>query len=286
MDYAIVEAAQRAGVCVFDGVNAHVLPDDAHDWREVSASGPNAPRASWRARVIVAADGLGRPSLAALSDFSSRPAVSSRVGFGMTGAIAPANAGEYPAGRLHMAVRPDGYAGVTRVADGRLCIAAAVDPRVVRGRDSLGSWLANATAASGWPDLPGLESAKFRGTPLLTRLERRRAGRRLLLVGDAAGYTEPITGEGMAWALAGASALPDVVVAGLREWGPAIEQRWEQTLDAVVFRRMRLNRFLTTTLRRPALSRAVFAAASLFPSGASAVARRLNRTTQLLERVA
>lgn len=286
MDQAIVDSAQRAGAVVIDGVHARVLPDNGRQWREVSVNGANLHHATWRARVIVAADGLGRPSLASLSDFSSTPVVGSRIGFGVTSALAPPSADEYPAGQLHMAVRSDGYAGVTRLIDGRLCIAAAIDPRVARQGERLGSWLANVVAACGWPELPGLESAKIRGTPLLTRFERRLAGRRLLLVGDAAGYTEPITGEGMAWALAGAAALPDVVVGGLHNWTSADERLWEQTLNAMVFRRMKLNRFLTTTLRRPALSRAVFAAASLFPSGASALARQLNRSRQQLGRVA
>jgi flavin-dependent dehydrogenase len=44
------------------------------------------------------------------------------------------------------------------------------------------------------------------GTLPLTRRTPRPAGHRVLVVGDAAGYVEPFTGEGMAWALATASA--------------------------------------------------------------------------------
>ena len=45
----------------------------------------------------------------------------------------------------------------------------------------------------------GLVEAPWRGTPLLTRRSAHRAGTRIFALGDATGYVEPFTGEGMAW---------------------------------------------------------------------------------------
>lgn len=51
------------------------------------------------------------------------------------------------------------------------------------------------------------------GGPFEQRVERRVIGR-ILLVGDAAGYLDPLTGEGIALALATASAAVDAIAAG------------------------------------------------------------------------
>ena len=70
--------------------------------------------------------------------------------------------------------------------------------------DSNGSLADAATAVlreARFPAIPALAGAEWRGTPLLTRRESRLAANRLFLLGDAAGYAEPFTGEGMTWAV-------------------------------------------------------------------------------------
>jgi 2-polyprenyl-6-methoxyphenol hydroxylase-like FAD-dependent oxidoreductase len=47
----------------------------------------------------------------------------------------------------------------------------------------------------------------WRLVPSLTRRPKRVAEERLFLIGDAAGYVEPITGEGMLWAIMSACAI-------------------------------------------------------------------------------
>ena len=131
-----------------------------------------------------------------------RIAARSRIGCGTT---LPATAIDLPAGELVMAVGRGGYCGVVRLEDGRIDVAAAVDPgRLQRGgvaaavadilREAGGgaATLARAVAAAG-----------FRTTPLLTGVRPLVAGpwRRILVVGDAAAYVEPFTGEGIGWAL-------------------------------------------------------------------------------------
>ena len=49
---------------------------------------------------------------------------------------------------------------------------------------------------------------QWRGTPPLTRRAPSLAAERVFVLGDAAGYVEPFTGEGMAWALASARPWP------------------------------------------------------------------------------
>ncbi len=101
-----------------------------------------------------------------------------------------------------MACGRRGYLGLVRLEDGRLNLAAALDPCWMRVCGGPGPAAARLLAEVGWPPVPNLAEQNWRGTPALTRQARRRAAERLFLIGDAAGYIEPFTGEGMAWALA------------------------------------------------------------------------------------
>ncbi len=101
-----------------------------------------------------------------------------------------------------MAVGKDGYVGLVRLRDGSLHLAAALRPGPCArpaGRASAASVL---LAAAGFPAIDGLASARWQGTPDSTRRTRPLADARVFVLGDAAGYVEPFTGEGIAWALA------------------------------------------------------------------------------------
>jgi 2-polyprenyl-6-methoxyphenol hydroxylase-like FAD-dependent oxidoreductase len=65
------------------------------------------------------------------------------------------------------------------------------------------------------PTTTTLAAAAFRATPPLTRSAPLVSGPRgqILRCGDAAGYVEPFTGEGIGWALAGARLLATALVA-------------------------------------------------------------------------
>ena len=87
--------------------------------------------------------------------------------------------------------------------------AAAVDPAFVRASGGPGAAIASICAEAGVADqTPPREG--WIGTPLLTRRIRAQDGS-VYRVGDASGYVEPITGEGMSWALLGAAALAPIL---------------------------------------------------------------------------
>jgi flavin-dependent dehydrogenase len=106
--------------------------------------------------------------------------------------------------------------------------------------------------------LPAEAVTATRGAgPLRQRVRARTAGR-VLLVGDAAGYVDALTGEGIAVSLGCAAALVDAVVADR----PAdYERSWR--------RASRRYRWITETLlwtrRRPLLARAIVPAAAVLP---------------------
>jgi menaquinone-9 beta-reductase len=150
--------------------------------------------------------------------FRDRPtiAAASRLGVGTT---LPAGVGSLPAGELVMAVAPHGYCGLVRLEDGRLDLAAAVDRKCLADAGSPAAAIAGILAASRGDRAAGLvapavsdllAAATFRGTPPLTRTSPVASpSGRVLRVGDAAGYVEPFTGEGMGWALTSARLLDE-----------------------------------------------------------------------------
>jgi len=171
------------------------------------------------AEIVVVAAGLADAIRGGGCDRDERVVASdSRVGLGTT---LPATAGGPPPGELVMAVSRRGYCGVVRLADGRVDIAAAVDRGIVAAAGSPAAAIATVLAETGGdraanlatPEaVAHLAAALYRGTPPLTRRRpvASQSGR-ILRIGDAAGYVEPFTGEGMGWALVSARLCDEAV---------------------------------------------------------------------------
>jgi flavin-dependent dehydrogenase len=183
---------------------------------------------------------------------------------------------DYRPGTIYMALGRDGYVGVVRVEGGRLNVAAAFDPAPVKQK-GMAPLAEEILRQAGLPVIAGLGSAEWRGTPLLTRRAESVAGERILALGDATGYVEPVTGEGMAWAMIAAVAAAPLAVEGARAWTPIIARRWEGEYRDLVARRTWFCRTITGLLRSPFATRSALVAASILPSAASAPLRWLDR---------
>jgi flavin-dependent dehydrogenase len=98
-------------------------------------------------------------------------------------------------------------------------------------------------------------------------------------LGDAAGYVEPFTGEGMAWALAAGAALAPLALRACDRWEPDMEHEWERVFRRQVARRQALCKGLAFVLRRPRVAGVAFAALGRMPALAGPFLRRLNTPT-------
>ncbi|NNF14877.1 MAG: NAD(P)/FAD-dependent oxidoreductase [Gemmatimonadetes bacterium] len=219
------------------------------------------------ARVVVDATGLGGLHLPGERS-TEEVASGSRVGLG---AVFPSAAYHMcPSGELQMTVGRDGYVGIVRTEDGLLDVAAAVD-RDLLARMGPGGAVSELLASTGGPRsggnrLPdGEPSFGWRGTPALTRRSIRTAEGAVFRVGDAAGYVEPFTGEGMGWALAGGVALAPFVRQAVAGPSDRAAAGWTQAYRRIVERRQRMCRLLAHGLRRPAVVRAVVGALGVAP---------------------
>jgi flavin-dependent dehydrogenase len=201
-----------------------------------------------RAKVVLAADGLGNPSLSEVCEIHDRTAKRSRLGAGCEVNRFPP---EYESGVIHMAVGRGGYVGLVRVESGALNIAAAFDARLVRETGGPARAAANVLTQAGFPAIPAMADAEWIGTPALTRTTSPVAAERLFVLGDAAGYVEPFTGEGIGWALSSAVAIAPLACAACERWQPSLVAEWSRAHARLVRTRQRLCRGLAALLRYP-----------------------------------
>jgi flavin-dependent dehydrogenase len=197
-----------------------------------------------RTRYLVAADGLHSPVRRMLGLEAPRRGPR-RFGLRQHVAIAPWTS--YV--EVHWSPRAEAY--VTPVASD--CVGIAV---LAPDGGSFSSLL------SGFPALASRAAAapasKVLGAgPLRQRVTRRVAGR-VLLVGDASGYVDALTGEGIALGLAQARAAVAAVVAG----SPA---SYEKAWHRLSWRHNMLTSSLVSVSSRPLLRRGLVPAASALP---------------------
>ena len=182
-----------------------------------------------------------------------------------------------------MAVGRDGYLGIVRLSDGRLHAAAAIEPRELNGGTGIGSIADRILGEAGFPRIDGLREARWKGTLALTRRTRPLGDHRLFILGDAAGYVEPFTGEGIAWALESGRAIVPIGLRAVSRWEPSLVREWEQVHQRVVRRRQAFCRAAAIVMRRPLLVRAALGAAAWVPGATARVLAELNAAPPLVE---
>ncbi|MFF5798948.1 NAD(P)/FAD-dependent oxidoreductase [Streptomyces albogriseolus] len=209
------------------------------------ADGVTVPGAGLRARWLVAADGLHSPVRRSLG--LDRPArTAPRYGLRRHYAVPPWTS--------HVEVHwgPDAEAYVTPVGPRLVGVALLTSRRAPYD-----------TQLAGFPELaarlpPDAAVTPVRGAGPLRRRSRTRVHGRVLFVGDAAGYVDALTGEGVCLALAGARAL----VANLRRGTPG---RYDTDWARATRRYRVLTELLVRTRQQPALAPHIVPMAARLP---------------------
>lgn len=240
LDHMLAVHAVANGVHVRTGVAATVMPRDADLWRV------RADDEDLRARVVIVADGLQGSALRGLAGWSWRVAPRSRMGLA---ARLPA-ATKVPAGAIVMAVARAGYVGLVRLEDETVELAAAVDPHAFKQAGDPLVLLHSILDEAGFPIERQEWISSCRGTALLSRRRERVEADGLFVVGDAARYVEPFTGEGMSWALSGGLEVAEYASAACR--GVYEDGTWTRTLATVTRTRQRRCGWIARGLRHPA----------------------------------
>lgn len=276
LDHALLEQAVAAGATFRSRVSA-TIDSIAEDHARVHLREDGASMSQVRAKVVLVATGL------AGMDFSNMPGLARKIAM-----HAPIGSGVFiddpngfPAGVIHMAVDGRGYVGLSRVEDGRLDIGAAFDPAACRQAGGVGELAAAIIHQAGF-DVPcGLAEARWAGTPRLTTRPAAVAMGRVLLVGDSAGYVEPFTGEGMSWAIMGATAVAPLVAQHLQSKhlpsSSYLAKAWIVRHRKLLHRRQWMCHCVTRLLRHPRLTRGVMGVLSSHRAWADWVASRVHQ---------
>lgn len=272
LDWALIEAAEEAGVEFWSRAAGMVADEDAGGVAVSVTRRENREAETLRARCVVVADGLAGTALSRRLEFAVEERAGSRMGAAV---VLDGGQRDYGVGTIHMTSGLGGYVGMVRIEDGRLNIAAAVDPGFVKACGGPGVAARAILDGAGMPRIEGMEDAKWKGTPGLTRRRVCVESRRVLVVGDAAGYVEPFTGEGMAWALAcGVRVAPTVALRVRGEW---IEGAWAREYRRIVGVRQRVCHGVAWLARRPQVARSVVRVLGVVPALARPVLKGIER---------
>ncbi|MCC9603707.1 FAD-dependent monooxygenase [Stieleria sp. JC731] len=229
-------------------------------------------------KSIVLADGLGRPSLKT-DEFHDRVAPDSYIGLGTT-IPTTAHTGWMKPNAIHMAASDIGYVGLVMLDDNTVNLAAAVSSNAMRDSGSPEKLVDQILGLAGFPKIE-TTGLQWRGTRPLSRRVNRVSGDRIFLIGDASGYVEPFTGEGMAWGMHAGMLVAEAVrscadgnfaqgncEAAARLW----QSRWKQR----IYRSQNNCRRLTWMLRHPKAAKIGVAVASRFPALTSRLIHQAN----------
>ncbi len=257
LDEVLCAYAVNAGAHLRDGTSATVTPTTHHARVTLSSQ---AGEEHIAARSVVIADGLGGSSLRDHPGFGWKVRAHSRMG---VGAVIDTGVVPLAPGQVHMHVGANGYVGMVRIEGAKVDVAASLDPVALREGGpgaAVATILASCGVESGWA-----ASVRWHGTPLLTRRRNRVALGGVFVVGDAAGYVEPLTGEGMTWAVRGGAAVSACTQAFL-SGDPSASARWEAEFRRTIRSRQVACRALSWLVRRPLLVRAGVALAAGVPA--------------------
>ena len=263
-DAALADEAAAAGADVRSGAPATVGDDGAVT---LSRGGRTY---LVHVKAVAVACGLS----GARGALASKPAAGSRVGAGCEVPAGAFDAGFYTPGTIHMAVAAGGYVGAAVCENGELNLAGAFDLAALKTAGGPAGAAAEVLSAAGFPLPPGLAAAGWAGTPPLSRRAADVAAGNVFLLGDAAGYVEPFTGEGMGWALAAANALAPILNDHLNG-DAAAPARWRAAYARRVGRRKGWCRAVARLARTPAAAGAAAVALRRAPGLAGPLVRHL-----------
>lgn len=253
LDQILLEAARAAGASIVERTAVEALVHDAGGIGGAVLRDAAGIRRIVRARVTIGADGLRSVTARAIGTRSHR--APRRVAF-----VAHLEGAGGAPGLAEMFVGPAGYAGCNPLSAGRTNIALVVPARAARAArgDAEGFFLAGLRR---FPELrPRLIGARIIRPVLATgpfaARSRTVVTNGAALVGDAADFFDPFTGEGVCSALRGAELLAPVLRRALSLAGPVTAARLAPYLAArrrAFAGKWLVERLISTAMAFPAL---------------------------------
>ena len=270
MDAALIQLAISQGV---QFMSRTVATDDQGVFA-LRGLDDDHPPIGVRPGVAVVADGLRGRTVADSPSAARR----SRIG---VGAVLDSDT-RFTPGVVYMATSSAGYAGAVVLEDGRLDIAGAFVPEALRSFEHIGLAVNHTMQQAGLPALRDVDQMPWRGTAALSRRRRQVWQSGVLFAGDAAGYVEPFTGEGMAWALGSGQAAAQLIGQAGGRWSVALGRQWQRQYQQIS-NRQRTCRRLALLLKSRAITRVAVKLLTIQPSWARPIVSGLNHRLEWSE---
>jgi flavin-dependent dehydrogenase len=242
-DAALVQQAVGAGATFCDRTEGWLSPAQDTQIRRVTIR-RQATRVTLSARAVLIATGLARAPQGFRAHIRRRSPIGLGTVLSRTAAM-PARA------TLQMALGSRGYVGVAEVERGRVAVAAAVTAAALAAACSPAALVTRMLADVGLAVPVELESAAWRGTPRFVRSCQPLASHRCLLIGDAAAYAEPLTGEGIGWALLSALLASRFLRERLERWDTNAARQWHSIYRRAMVPGQRQCRAIGSLFRYP-----------------------------------
>ena len=260
LDAILVEKAIACGSQFLDrtigSLSASTLDSDTSTASDTSTRSVRLQKdgdsAVVESKSVLVASGLTRSSIRQ-EDHGDWPAnVASDSRIGVQCLIPKSQAVVFADGCLHMLVGHQGYVGICKTDGGLVDIAAAIDPSSIPARGGIRQVVQGILAECGINDIELPEKDHWLATPSLTRCSSRVSGHRVFLIGDAIGYVEPFTGEGMSWALASAESVMHLVAEiASQGWRDDMGARWNDWAHRQRIHKHRTCRWIAGQVRWP-----------------------------------
>lgn len=304
LDETLLQAAVRAGADVLRPATANVWQSGEHGavvecMRHAKRSG-RSPR-KYTTRFVIGADGL-RSGVARSLGFSAtrrhdrpnRGAIGVSFDLDLGDALSHTDRSELdhvlPRDAICMHLARAGYVGIVRTGDGGIHVGALIHGRSATSGDSrrisllnaIESLLQNFEHALG-PVMQCRRSNLHAAGPMPWR-PMRVSSSVAALVGDAAGYVEPFTGEGLSWAFESADLLVRTSERGADViWNTQSAARYDHAWRRLMKPRLTTCRLVAAMVRSPTVHRWL---PTFFPAGSlvsRAMARQIGRAVPEFE---
>ncbi len=252
LDKILVEQAIEQGSHFIDRTNGNLLAattDSGSATRSVRLQ-KDGEMEVISSKCVLVASGLTRSSIRQEDNWPAMVESDSRIGVQCL--ISAAQASEFADGQLHMLVGHKGYVGICKTDGGLVDVAAALDPSSIPSSGGISQVVQGIIAECGLRGIDLPEKDRWLATPSLTRSSSRVSAHRTFLIGDAIGYVEPFTGEGMSWALASAeSVMPIITDIVAHGWNDELSSRWNDWAHRQRIHKQRTCRWIAGQIRWP-----------------------------------